>query len=160
MSDIKGEFIMSKVDLSIYGEMMGEVIANLKNEIKELTFKVQKAREECNWGTYRNLVIAYKEVIQLYKEIVDKISEYDVDNTQYIKNNTTIGLDENTSNLINEAFVKKEITIDNIKDMYIDVVRINGKNIVAALVYCNGEITISECRRVGKECRSRWARWH
>ncbi len=143
MSDIKERFIMNmNLDIELYFEMMGEVMENLKNEIKELTFKVQKAREEGNWGTYKNLIIAYKEVVQLYKEIVDKISEDDnISGTQYLKNNMTISLDENTTELINKAFIRKEVAIDNKKDMYIDVARANdSRNATIASVYCNGRV--------------------
>ncbi len=132
---------MSNVNLSIYNEMMGEVVSNLKNEIKELTFKVQKARKDENWGTYKNLILAYKEIIKLYKEIVDEVSETEGNKTQHIKNNMTISLDKNTLKLMDKAFVRKKVTDDNTKDMYIDVARVNGGGTATALVYCNGKIT-------------------
>lgn len=125
---------MSNVNLSIYNEMMGEVVSNLKNEIKELTFKVQKAREDENWGTYKNLILAYKEIIKLYKEIVDEVSKTEENKTQHIKNNMTISLDKNTFELIDEAFVRKKVAIDNKKDMYIDI----GRD--KCIVCCDGKI--------------------
>lgn len=41
------------------------VIDNLKNEIESLTFKIQKVRENHDFGTYKNLILAYKEVLNL-----------------------------------------------------------------------------------------------
>lgn len=41
------------------------VIDNLKNEIELLTFKIQKVRENHDFGTYKNLILAYKEVLNL-----------------------------------------------------------------------------------------------
>jgi hypothetical protein len=98
MADIKERFIM----VGIYRKMMDDILGNLKNEIEQLTSKVQKAREDENWGTYRNLIISYKEVIKLYKEIVDEFASVNVDKTQYINSHLTIKCDDDVTKFINE----------------------------------------------------------
>lgn len=88
--------------VSIYNNMMKDIVDNLKNEIEQLTLKVQEARRDGNWGTYRNLIIAYKEIIKLYKEIVDEVANVYVDKTQYINGNLTIKCDDDITKFINE----------------------------------------------------------
>lgn len=46
-----------------------EIIINLKNEIKSLNGKIKNARENGDFGTYRNLIVAYKEVLKIIQDI-------------------------------------------------------------------------------------------
>lgn len=92
---------MSKLDQGRYGELMGDVSNNLKNEIAELSKKVSQARESENWGTYKNLVLAYKEIVKMYNDIAIDVCERDADKTQHIE--TTLSLDKNTSGIFAEA---------------------------------------------------------
>jgi hypothetical protein len=48
-----------------------QVIYNLKNEIELLTSKIKITRENHDFGTYKNLILAYKEVLGLYKEMAE-----------------------------------------------------------------------------------------
>lgn len=106
---------MINVDLECYDFMMGDVIGNLKNEIAELTSKVKQARDSGNWGTYKNLILAYKEIINLYKDITLDIAGLN-DKTQTINNNMNIKLDKKTLESIYESM---KHTKDNQKNMYI-----------------------------------------
>ena len=45
------------------------IVKNLKKEIESLNVKIAKSRESGDFGTYRNLIIAFKEVLNLYKEM-------------------------------------------------------------------------------------------
>ena len=60
---------MSKLHLDMYSTLMKEVSGNLKSEIEELSKKVKQAREFENWGTYKNLILAYKEIVKMYNDI-------------------------------------------------------------------------------------------
>jgi hypothetical protein len=45
-----------------------QVLSNLKKEIRELNRKIAKAREMNDVGTYKNLIMAYKEILNIIKE--------------------------------------------------------------------------------------------
>lgn len=47
------------------------VLITLKNELACLNPKIQKARIDENWGTYKNLILAYKEVFQLMNDFIN-----------------------------------------------------------------------------------------
>ena len=49
----------------------GEIVENLRNELNSLTAKIKKTRENNDFGTYKNLILAYKEVLSLYRELVE-----------------------------------------------------------------------------------------
>lgn len=48
-----------------------DIIKNLKNELIALHSKIQIARNNNDFGTYKNLIIAFKEVLGLYKEMTE-----------------------------------------------------------------------------------------
>lgn len=47
-----------------------QIVDNLKKEIEFLNAKITKVRENHDFGTYKNLILAYKEVLGLYKEMI------------------------------------------------------------------------------------------
>lgn len=55
----------------------GEIIDNLKKELDILALKIKKARENNNFGTYKNLILAYKEILELYKDLANEFKEED-----------------------------------------------------------------------------------
>jgi hypothetical protein len=70
------------------------IIDNLKNELVSLTTKIQKTRENHDFGTYKNLILAYKEVLGLYKECVNNkqdILNYHVHIDKVISSTEDIG---------------------------------------------------------------------
>lgn len=113
--------------------MLSDVVNNLKGEIEELTFKVKKARENENWGTYKNLILAYKEIIKLYKGIILDVYESDVDEVQHIDNNIKLSLNKDVL-----SFLKNNEKEDK-KDMYIDISR-KSKDGCLATIYCDGNL--------------------
>jgi hypothetical protein len=50
-----------------------EVIATLKNEVRQLTKKIEIARLQNDVGTYKNLITAYGEILRLIEVTQDKI---------------------------------------------------------------------------------------
>lgn len=61
----------SKLDKNTSGFELSfdrEVILNLKDEVKSLTSKIKSAREREDFGTYKNLILAYKEVLKLLQD--------------------------------------------------------------------------------------------
>lgn len=89
---------MSKLNVEGYLKLMEGISGNLKNEIEELSKKVEQARESENWGTYKNLILAYKEIVKMYNDIIIDVCERDIDKTQHIE--TTISLDKKTSDMV------------------------------------------------------------
>ncbi len=59
------------MNIETKGTLYGEIIKNLKNELSSLTEKIKKTRENNDFGTYKNLILAYKEVLGLYRELVE-----------------------------------------------------------------------------------------
>lgn len=43
-----------------------QIVENLKKEIESLNEKIVKIRENHDFGTYKNLIIAYKDILNLY----------------------------------------------------------------------------------------------
>lgn len=48
----------------------GEILKNLKEELICLTEKIKEIRNDGNWGTYKNLISAYKEILNLYDRYI------------------------------------------------------------------------------------------
>jgi hypothetical protein len=48
-----------------------DIVNVLKNELKCLNSKITKSRENEEFGIYKNLILAYKEVLTLYKEMTE-----------------------------------------------------------------------------------------
>jgi ribosome-binding ATPase YchF (GTP1/OBG family) len=69
MTDIKGE---NNMNLEKKEKFYGEIINNLKEELNCLTTKIKTVRENHDFGTYKNLILAYKEVLGLYKEMIEE----------------------------------------------------------------------------------------
>lgn len=95
---------MSMLEKDMYAPMVQDVVDNLKNEIVELSTKVSKARELGNWGTYKNLILAYKEIVRMYNDIAIDVCKSETNDTQHVK--TEIALDRGTSNLILDLMEK------------------------------------------------------
>ncbi len=89
---------------------------NLKNEIEELNKKINIHREKGDFGTYKNLILAYKEVLGLYKEMIEGSKEgmtiCNMSNTFEIDKDGNIEIIANkVLNQINAQFNKTGITI-------------------------------------------------
>lgn len=96
------------INIEVLEKMMGDVLKNLKEEISELTVKVQQSRESENWGTYKNLILAYKEIVKLYQDIVEDVYKYDTNNIKQTNSSIKIGFDKETCSLLtSEGFVRK-----------------------------------------------------
>jgi hypothetical protein len=70
------------------------IVDNLKSELESLTIKIQKTRENHDFGTYKNLILAYKEVLGLYKESVDikqDVLNYHIHIDKVISNTEDLG---------------------------------------------------------------------
>ncbi len=46
-----------------------DIMDNLKEELKCLTKKIKQERESENFGTYKNLILAYKEILMILKSL-------------------------------------------------------------------------------------------
>lgn len=46
-----------------------DIMDNLKEELICLTKKIKEEREKENFGTYKNLIVAYKEILTIYKDL-------------------------------------------------------------------------------------------
>ena len=90
-----------------------DVLENLKSEITELNCKIKKAREEENWGTYKNIILAYTNVLDTInkydKETKNKKDMIDIIYTKYYENGLF-----NDSVETNELLrlIKEELSID------------------------------------------------
>lgn len=60
--------VKSKTDEVSFNE---QIIINLAHELDSLTTKIQTTRNNNEFGTYKNLVLAYKEVLALYKDMTE-----------------------------------------------------------------------------------------
>jgi hypothetical protein len=70
------------------------VTDNLKNELESLTTLVKRARENGDFGTYKNLILAYKEVLGLYKELTNEDFNIPITYNFHIENVKTIDVDD------------------------------------------------------------------
>ena len=62
---ITGYYTPKKESELSFGE---KVLSTLKNEIEALTPKLQQTRENREYGTYKNLINAYREVLNLIRD--------------------------------------------------------------------------------------------
>lgn len=89
------------------------VLENLKGEVTELDFKIKKARQEENWGTYKNIIICYSEILQLVDKYEEEIkNEKDIIDLIFNKyyDNGLFNESINTNELLD--LIKKELSIN------------------------------------------------
>lgn len=59
------------MNLETKHDLYGDIGNNLKTELELLTVKIKECRETGNYGTYKNLIQAYKDILHLYIEIIN-----------------------------------------------------------------------------------------
>ena len=85
-------------------ELYGGIIDNLKVELSSLTLKIIKTRENHDFGTYKNLILAYKEVLNLYRDLVEDKK----DGIEIVNINNTFKIDEDGNiDMITDKIYKK-----------------------------------------------------
>ena len=59
------------MNMAMKDELFGDIAKNLKSELELLTVKIKECRERNDYGTYKNLILAYREILNLYVKIVN-----------------------------------------------------------------------------------------
>lgn len=77
------------------------IILNLKNELECLGSKIQIARSNNEFGTYKNLIMAFKEVLGLYKEMTES--------KKYETINYSFNIDTIEANKIDPQIISKAL---------------------------------------------------